>query len=155
MKVQKKSPSAIRLYTIGFTKKSAREFFGLLYEADVKRLVDIRLRPDSQLSGFAKREDLAYFLENLIKCGYIYEPRLAPTDELINHFRKSRSWEQYEKGYLSLLNERYMPAILDRGEYEAAPSCLLCSEADPAFCHRRLAAEAMKHIWGDVQIVHL
>lgn len=143
------------LFTIGFTKKSASEFFGLLKEAGVKRLVDIRLRPDSQLAGFAKRDDLAFFLERLNQCSYYYESRLAPTDELLKAYREGKDWEFYEEGYLSLIKERNLPDVLDRNEYELAASCLLCSEADAAFCHRRLAAEAIKQLWKDVQIIHL
>jgi len=43
------------LYTIGFTKKNARQFFETLKTAGVKRLVDIRLNNQSQLAGFTKR----------------------------------------------------------------------------------------------------
>lgn len=40
----------ITLYTIGFTKKSAERFFGLLRGSHVKQLVDVRISNGSQLA---------------------------------------------------------------------------------------------------------
>ena len=145
----------MQLYTIGFTKKKAQQFFDLLKEASVERLVDIRLRPDSQLAGFAKREDLRFFLERLNGCVYQYEPGLAPSDELLKVYREDKDWKAYEAGYLCLLKERDMPQTLDQGSFEKFKSCLLCSEAEPGQCHRRLAAEEIQKYWKNVQIIHL
>ena len=77
-----------KLFTIGFTKKSAEEFFSRLQTAGVKRVIDVRLNNVSQLAGFAKREDLAYFLKALCDCEYRHEPLLAPTKEILNGYKK-------------------------------------------------------------------
>ena len=76
----------MRLYTIGFTKKTAERFFGLLAENRVHTLVDIRLHPDGQLSGFARKADLPYFLDLLAGCGYRHLPVLAPTPEILGDY---------------------------------------------------------------------
>jgi uncharacterized protein (DUF488 family) len=144
----------MRLFTLGFTRKDARSFFTLLREADVARVVDVRLRARSQLSGFARADDLEFFLEELCRIPYVAEPRLAPTPELLAAFRKgSLSWAAYEKRYLELIAARRVERVLDRAAFEEA--CLLCSEHEPRFCHRRLAAEALAAAWGGVEIVHL
>ncbi len=145
----------MKIYTIGFTKKTAEQFFNKLKVAHVRRLMDIRLRPDSQLAGFAKRVDLQFFLEKLNQCTYIYEPRLAPSDDLLKIYRENKDWNSYESGYFQILNSRQMPQLLDRGEFENSNTCLLCSEDEPENCHRRLIAQAMQTLWGDVQIIHL
>ena len=142
------------LATIGFTKKPARRFFGLLRESGVKRVVDVRLNNWSQLSGFAKQEDLAWFLREICGIEYVHVPRLAPTQELLSDYRKKRiDWDGYEVRFLDLMHERKVeeiisPEILDTG-------CLLCSEHQPHRCHRRLVAEYLNDHWGGVQIKHL
>lgn len=145
----------MKIYTIGFTQKTAEQFFTLLKDAGVERLVDIRLHPDSQLSGFAKREDLGYFLLRLIHCEYVYEPRLAPSDELLKAYRSTKDWNAYEVGYKQLLKERNLPQALERIKFENKKCCLLCSEAEASHCHRRLAAEEMQKTWDNVEIIHL
>ena len=145
----------MKIFTIGFTQKPAEQFFNLLKDAGVELLVDIRLHPDSQLSGFAKREDLRYFLWQLIHCEYVYEPRLAPSDELLKAYRSNRDWNAYEVGYKQLLKERNLPQVLDKTAFEDKKCCLLCSEAEASHCHRRLAAEEMQNYWDNVEIIHL
>ena len=68
----------MRLFTIGFTKKSAEGFFTNLSKAGVKRVIDIRLNNMSQLAGFTKRDDLRYFLRTICNIDYIHLPELAP-----------------------------------------------------------------------------
>jgi uncharacterized protein (DUF488 family) len=143
------------LYTIGFTQKTAEVFFTLLQTNGVKVLVDIRLKPDSQLSGFAKGRDLPYFLNRLIGCDYVHQPLMTPTDDLLNRYRDDKSWDNYEVDFKRLLNERNVIAHLDRAWLAANPACLLCSEHEPDHCHRRLVAEYMAARWPEVQIVHL
>ncbi len=143
------------LYTIGFTKKNAAQFFGLLHAHGVRRLVDIRLRPSSQLSGFARRDDLAYFLPNLIGCEYHHNDLLAPTAEILNTYRATGDWEAYVARFEALMDERGVPFSLDRASFEETPSCLLCSEPTPEQCHRRLVAERIARTWAGTQIVHL
>lgn len=146
----------MKLYTIGFTQKRAEEFFKLLRQNGIQRLVDIRLRPGGQLSGFAKQEDLPYFLKRLANdCQYVHTPDLAPSKEILDAYRSTSNWELYAKRFEALMDERNIPAILDRAEFETTLSCLLCSEATPEHCHRRLVAERLASHWTNVEIVHL
>ena len=144
----------MKVYTIGFTKKSAREFFGLLRRSGARRLVDVRLHNVSQLAGFAKRDDLAYFLEAICGMEYVHEPRLAPTQVLLDGYRRDkRGWTWYERQFLALLSARKVEEQIPRDLIDGA--VLLCSEATPDRCHRRLTAEYLAERWGGMQIVHL
>jgi uncharacterized protein (DUF488 family) len=145
----------VKLYTIGFTKKSAQRFFELLDESKVQRLIDIRLNPHGQLSGFSKQEDLAFFLDRLIGCEYHHLPVLAPTEDILKSFRADRKWDRYVQRFESLMDERNVPVALDRSLFTDAPGCLLCSEATPEKCHRRLVAERLAKAWPEFEIVHL
>jgi uncharacterized protein (DUF488 family) len=144
----------MKLYTIGFTKTSARHFFGRLQKAGVTRIVDTRLHKDSQLAGFAKQADLPYFLDAVGGIGYAAADPLAPTADILDAYRKKCiSWREYENLYLSLLESREVEKRLDPSIFDYA--CLLCSESTPECCHRRLAAEYLSRAWGGIQIVHL
>ena len=144
----------MRIYTIGFTQKSAAEFFDLLRQSGAKRLVDVRLNNVSQLSGFAKKDDLAYFLDKICRIKYHHLPELAPTRELLDTYRKEhRDWEIYEREFLALMSQRRIEKA--KIKRTIANSCLLCSEDQPEHCHRRLVAEYLQRSWGDVEIVHL
>lgn len=146
----------MKIYTIGFTQKSAEAFFGLLREHHIQRLVDIRVNPGGQLAGFAKQEDLPYFLRELAAgCGYVHMPILAPTKEILKEYREDHDWPQYVRRFEALMEERGIPTVLNRGEFEASASCLLCSEATPEQCHRRLVAERLAEAWPEVEVVHL
>jgi uncharacterized protein (DUF488 family) len=145
----------MRLYTIGFTQKPAARFFGLLREHGVGRICDIRLHPDGQLAGFAKRQDLAWFLAELAGCDYRHLPELAPTDEILKGYRQDRDWNQYVQRFEALMDERRIPSALDRSLFAERPCCLLCSEATPAKCHRRLVADRLAAAWTDLEIIHL
>ncbi|MCY4529587.1 MAG: DUF488 domain-containing protein [Chloroflexi bacterium] len=144
----------MKVYTIGFTKKSASEFFELLRESGAKRLVDVRLNNVSQLAGFAKKNDLEYFLQKICRIKYIHMPELAPTTDMLDSYRKEhRDWELYEREFLALMDER---RISKKGiKRTIANACLLCSEDKPEHCHRRLVAEYLNRHWGDIEIVHL
>ena len=146
---------AIQLYTIGFTRKTAEEFFGLLQTNGVQVVVDVRLKRDSQLSGFAKGRDLPYFLKNLIDCDYCQNESMAPTPELLKRYRQDKSWAQYEADFNRLLYDRQLIVQLDRGWWAKNATCLLCSEHEPDHCHRRLIAEYMMAHWPEVEIHHL
>jgi uncharacterized protein (DUF488 family) len=142
------------LHTIGFTQKSAEQFFGLLKSAGVRRLVDVRLNVTSQLAGFAKQKDLRYFLKVISGINYLHLKEAAPTKTLLDGFKKGDlSWEAYENGYASLLKERHaegwLPSTLRSGD------CFLCSEHEPTRCHRRLLAEYCSGIMENVEIGHL
>ena len=144
----------IRLYTIGFTQKSAETFFGMLIDAGVKRVADVRLNNTSQLAGFAKRDDLVYFLRAIAGIEYVHLPQLAPAPALFDAYKKQKGdWEVFRGGFLALMAERkpetaFSPDLFDR-------ACLLCSEAQPGHCHRRLVAEHLSEAWGNVDVRHL
>src|SRR5580658_9523313 len=144
---------SIEIFTIGFTKKTASEFFEKLRSAGIKRVVDVRLNKVSQLAGFSKRDDLQYFLKEILHVDYVEAPLLAPTPELLDAYKKNKGrWEDYEREFIHLMEERRIeekidPAILASG-------CLLCSEDKPHQCHRRLVVEYLQHHWGNLDIKH-
>ncbi len=143
------------VYTIGFTKRTAADFFGTLKRAGIRRLLDVRLNNTSQLAGFAKQEDLRFFLKELCAADYMHEPLLAPTQEILDAYKKGKgSWEEYVRCFLALLAERRVEARLDRSLFEV-PTVLLCSEKSATHCHRRLVLEYLQAKWGDLRIVHL
>ena len=144
----------MKLSTIGFTRKPARRFFDLLRQSGARRVVDVRLHNGSQLAGFAKKDDLAYFLGELCGMEYVHLPALAPTKEMLDDYRKQRSgWDDYEHRFIALMRERRIEATVQKEI--VSDGCLLCSEDKPHHCHRRLVAEYLKQHWGDVEIVHL
>lgn len=141
--------------TIGFTQRTAAAFFGALQAAGVRQLIDVRLHNVSQLAGFSKRDDLAFFLREICGAGYRHEPLLAPTPALLDGYRKqNHGWPAYERDFLALLAERRVEERLPRDLF-ATPSVLLCSEATPERCHRRLVAEYLRERWGGFAIRHL
>lgn len=144
----------MKLSTIGFTKKPASRFFELLKQSKAKRVVDVRLNNVSQLAGFAKKDDLAYFLREVCDMDYVHLPQLAPTAEMLEAYKKQGgSWSDYERRFLALLHERRVETSVPRELI--ADGCLLCSEDKPHHCHRRLVAEYLKSHWGDVEVAHL
>lgn len=144
----------MKLFTIGFTRKSAEQFFTVLSEAGVQRVLDIRLNNVSQLAGFAKRDDLRFFLKVICGIDYLHRPDLAPTGALLDAYRKhGGDWDVYRRGFLEVIAEREIEKHLPRALM--ADSCLLCSEEAPDHCHRRLIAEYLANKWGDVEIIHL
>ncbi len=143
------------IYTIGFTKKSAEKFFETLIFSDVEKLVDIRLNNTSQLAGFAKKDDLIYFLDKICGIDYEHRPEFAPTQDMLDAYKKNKGdWEQYEKDFAALMRERGAVEKLDLAFFDQ-PVCLLCSEAAADRCHRRLVAEAIAARWPEVRIIHL
>jgi uncharacterized protein (DUF488 family) len=144
----------MKLYTIGFTKKSAETFFSALIGTGARRVVDVRLNNVSQLAGFSKRDDLRYFLNAIGGLGYLHCPELAPTQELLDDYRKrGGGWPAYERGFLALMQQRHIEDTVARDLI--ADGCLLCSEETPQRCHRRLVAEYLRDRWGNVEIIHL
>lgn len=144
----------MKLFTIGFTKKKAERFFGLLRASGAKRIVDVRLNNVSQLAGFAKRDDLRYFLSEICGMGYVHLPELAPTKEILDNYRKRNGdWQAYEVQFLDLMQQRQIAQSVDQDI--VSDSCLLCSEDRPHRCHRRLVAEYLNDQWGGVEIIHL
>ena len=126
----------------------------MLHESGARRIVDIRLNNVSQLAGFAKRDDLRFFLGEIGGLEYVHAPELAPTAEMLADYRKGRcDWATYEARFLDLMRERRIEETLDRSV--VADGCLLCSEHTPDQCHRRLVAEYLQEHWGDIEVTHL
>nr|WP_315491508.1 DUF488 domain-containing protein [uncultured Rhodoferax sp.] len=144
----------MNVFTIGFTKKSARQFFEMLRQSGTKRVVDVRLNNVSQLAGFAKREDLKYFLEKIGGIEYTHLPLLAPTQPMLDEYKKNGGdWSTYEARFLDLMEKRQIEKEVPRELIE--DGCLLCSEDKPHHCHRRVVAEYFKRHWVGVEISHL
>lgn len=144
----------MKISTIGFTKKSAQRFFGLLRDSGVARIVDVRLRNGSQLAGFARRDDLAWLARELCGIDYVHAPDLAPTKDLLDDYRHGRiGWAAYETRFVGLMKARRIETAVSREMLDE--SCLLCSEDRPHRCHRRLVAEYLQEHWGDLEIEHL
>jgi uncharacterized protein (DUF488 family) len=144
----------IRLFTIGFTRKTAERFFSLLTEAGVRRVLDVRLNNTSQLAGFAKVPDLAYFLRVTGGIEYQPVPELAPTEALLGAYRARRiGWAAYAASFRDLLRDRGVEAVVSNDWLNRA--CLLCSEPTPERCHRRLVAEYLREVGMPLEIIHL
>ena len=144
----------MKVFTIGFTKKNAQQFFNALRKSGAKRVVDVRLNNVSQLAGFAKRDDLAFFLKEVCGMDYVHTLELAPTKEMLDEYKKRKGdWATYEKRFLDLTEKRKIGERIPKEV--VAEGCLLCSEDKPHHCHRRLVAEYLKQHWGDVDISHL
>ena len=146
--------SKIQIFTIGFTKKNAKTFFTKLRNAGVVRIIDIRLNNVSQLAGFAKRDDLIFFLKELCNCDYKHMPNLAPTKEILDSYKKNEiGWDEYVKRFSRLIIERKIENKITAEELNNA--CFFCSEPTPEQCHRRLVAEYLKEKNGNIEIKHL
>src|SRR5438094_9977196 len=124
----------MEVYTIGFTKRTAAEFFGALKRAGIKRLLDVRLNNSSQLAGFTKREDLRFFLKEICGSEYVHEPLLAPTQEMLDAYKKKKgSWQQYEDHFFRLMKDRKIEDRINRTLF-STPTALLCSETTAERC---------------------
>ena len=145
----------MEIYTIGFTQKTAEQFFGTLRRAGIQQLVDVRLNNVFQLAGFAKREDLIFFLREICGAEYRHELLLAPTQEMLDKYKKNKgSWEEYERRFFELMAQREVESRLDRSMF-GRRTTLLCSEPGPERCHRRLVLEYLDRKWGGIAIIHL
>ena len=145
----------MEIYTIGFTKKNAAQFFGALKRAGIRRLVDIRLNNTSQIAGFAKKDNLAYFLKELCGIEYVHEPLLAPTKEILSDYKKKKiGWDEYERRFDGLMRERQVEKSVNK-ELFAVPTVLLCSEPKADKCHRRLVVEYLRKKWRGIEVIHL
>lgn len=143
------------IHTIGFTRRTAEDFFVTLERAGVRRVVDIRLNNTSQLAAFAKKDDLAFFLRRVSDIEYVHEPLLSPTQDILDDFKKKKGdWSEYERRFNALLAERKVEKNLDRALF-GVPAALLCSEYEPDRCHRRLVCEYLAKHWKNVRAIHL
>ena len=146
----------MEVFTIGFTQTPAAEFFGKLKGAGVRRLLDVRLNNTSQLAAYAKRDDLQFFLRAIVGAEYEHEPLLAPSQEMLDAYKKHKgSWQAYEVQFMDLMRQRQIEEKLDRAGFTKSPTALLCSEKTAEHCHRRLVLEYLRDKWGDVSAMHL
>ncbi|MBP6421397.1 MAG: DUF488 domain-containing protein [Propionivibrio sp.] len=144
----------MKVFTIGFTKKNAEQFFGRLKQPGLVRLVDARLNNVSQLAGFTKKDDLRFFLRQISNIDYLHLPDLAPSQDILDDYKKNGGdWATYERKFLALMERRRVEDKVSKDTINGG--CLLCSEPTPEHCHRRLVAEYLKSRWGDLEIVHL
>lgn len=144
----------MKIFTMGFTKKSAEQFFTRLKQPGLERVIDIRLNNVSQLAGFTKKDDLRYFLREICHIDYVHLPELAPAKDILDAYKKNGGdWQTYERQFIMLLAERHVEDKLEKRIISGG--CFLCSEATPDHCHRRLVAEYLRDKWGDIEINHL
>ncbi len=145
----------MEIFTIGFTQSTAAGFFGRIKQAGIRRLLDVRLNNRSQLAGFAKRDDLAWFLRELCDADYEHQPLLAPNQEMLDAYKKNGGdWAEYEVRFMDLMREREIEKVLKPEDF-AEPTVLLCSEATEENCHRRLVIEYLQQHWNGIRAVHL
>jgi uncharacterized protein (DUF488 family) len=146
----------MKIYTIGFTKKTAKEFFNILKRHNIRQIVDIRENNSSQLAGFTKKEDFEYFIEEILNASYIHLPELAPNKEIRERYRKNKDWEEYKRRFLMLIQDRKILQELKNNNKFIIPFVLLCSEPTADKCHRSLVAKLLKkELYPDAEIIHL
>ncbi len=144
----------MKIFTIGFTKKNAEQFFNRIKQPGLIRVVDARLNNVSQLAGFTKKDDLRFFLRKICDIDYVHLVQLAPTQDILDAYKKNGGdWATYEQQFIALLVQRRVEDIIDRKLIDGG--CLLCSEPTPEYCHRRLVAEYLSEKWSGLEIQHL
>ncbi|MHC4076706.1 MAG: DUF488 domain-containing protein [Planctomycetota bacterium] len=144
----------IKIFTVGYAGKNARQFFTILKQAGIRKVIDVRLYNTSQLAGFSKRQDIEYFLQTIVGAEYIHLPIMAPTKQLLNDYKKGLiNWQQYETQFKGVITQRQIEKHLIPQDMDM--TCFLCSEAKADNCHRRLVAEYLAEIWQNASIHHL
>lgn len=148
--------NSVDLFTVGFTKLSAKKFFTTLSNNDIELLIDIRLNNTSQLAGFSKGDDLEYFLNEICKIKYTHDTIFAPSAEILDDYKKNRiNWFEYENRYIELMKQRKAVKHFIEKYSKFSRICLLCSEPIADKCHRRLLAEEIMKSNPSVDINHL
>jgi uncharacterized protein (DUF488 family) len=144
----------INIFTLGYAGKNAEEFFTILKQAGIRKVIDVRLYNTSQLAGFTKRQDIEYFLQAIVGADYVHLPIMAPTKQLLNDYKKGLiSWQEYETQFKAIITHRQIQRHIIPQDVDM--SCFLCSEAKADNCHRRLVAEYLAKLWQNVLIHHL
>lgn len=146
-----------KLYTIGFTKKSAQRFFELLEMNNVNTIIDIRLNNTSQLSGFAKYPDIKFFLKRISNIDYLHDLNFSPTEDILKNYKKKiYTWQDYVKHFENLMIEREIEKHIINSYSDCFEKnyCLLCSEDTHENCHRSLVATRFIRLFG-VELKHL
>ncbi len=145
-----------KIFTIGFTKMTAEEFFTCLENNFVKKVVDVRLYNKSQLLGFTKFPDIEFFLRTISKIDYFHDLQFAPSERILDSYKKKFiNWEEYEEAFAALMATRDIDDYILKNYAQEENFCLLCTEVSPENCHRRLVAEKIAEVLGDVKIIHL
>lgn len=147
----------MKVYTIGYTGKTAEEFFSILMDKKVRFMVDIRLNNTSQLAGYTKKGDLPYFLDKIAGIEYRHDLRFSPTKELFAGYKDGvLNWEAYEAEYQNIIQDRNLQNVITQEYLEKLDGlCLLCSEATATHCHRSLVADLIGEIASEVEIMHI
>ncbi len=152
--LERENPSMTRIFTIGYAGKNAKEFFTILKQYGIRKVIDVRLYNTSQLAGFTKRQDIEYFLQAIVNAKYIHLPIMAPTKQLLNGYKKGLiNWQQYETQFNVIITQRQIEKHLVLQDMDM--TCFLCSEAKADNCHRRLVAEYLAEHWHNTTIGHL
>lgn len=145
-----------KIFTIGSARKTAEEFFTLLEDNGVKKIIDIRLNNTSQLLAFAKYPDMEYFTRKILKGKYFHDRKFTPSEKILVRYKKGIiNWDDYEKEFAELMAYRDIDVYIADHYADEENYCLLCTEVSPENCHRRLVAEKIRDVLGDVEIVHL
>lgn len=144
----------VRIFTIGCAGKDARQFFTMLIQVGIRKVIDVRLYNTSQLAGFSRKQDIEYFLRTIFSAEYIHLPIMAPTKQLLDGYKKGLiDWRQYETRFNKIIANRQIEKHITSKDIDMA--CLLCSEAKADNCHRRLVAEYLAKAWPNISIHHL
>lgn len=145
-----------KIFTIGSARKTAKEFFELLKDNNVKKIIDVRLNNTSQLLGFSKYPDIKYLTEEILKGEYFHDKKFAPSEKILVRYKKNLiDWDDYEKEFADLMKYRDIELYIADKYAEQENYCLLCIEPTPENCHRRLVAEKIAEVLGDIDVVHL
>lgn len=145
-----------KIFTVGSARKTAEEFFTLLEYNGVKKIIDVRLNNTSQLLAFAKYPDIEYFTRKILSGEYFHDKRFAPSEKILVRYKKNViGWDDYEKEFADLMAYRDIETYIADKYSTQENYCLLCTEVSPENCHRRLVAEKIREVLGDVEIVHL
>ena len=145
-----------KIFTIGFTKKTAEEFFDLLELRKVKKVIDVRFNNTSQLLAFSKYPDIEYFLRKISNIDYVHDLNFAPTARILDSYKKKFiTWNDYEEAFAAMMSTRNIDEYILKNYADAENICLLCTEQSSLNCHRRLVAEKIADVLGDVEIIHL
>ena len=145
-----------KIFTIGFTRRTAEDFFELLKFHGIKKIIDVRLNNTSQLLAFSKYPDIEYFTKKILHGEYFHDKKFAPSERILDAYKKKFiSWDEYEEAFAALMNTRDIDKYILENYADAENYCLLCTEPTAEYCHRRLVAEKIRDVLGDVEIVHL
>ena len=143
----------MKLYTIGYSGKTAEELFGILIENKVRKVIDIRLKNANSYCFYTHKRDFPFLL-SLVGIDYEHKLEWAPERWLLDGWRDEKiTWSKYVVEFRKLIEERN---ILRGVKTENLDGCvLLCSEMTADMCHRRLLAEYFQAKFSEIEVIHL